>query len=228
VTTFDGTGAERLVRRHSHRLISTFASCAVVESPGPVHVLCVAGRGHWSAALSDHVFVAFSGYREGDNAANVWETKNGGASWTNISGNLHNAPMWMLTYDKANKVLYAGSSFGAYYHYQGAGTTWLGLGTDLPNCPTFDLKLSADGTLFASAYGRGIWQIPAAPALTFAILKGFVGQFSTSPTSPPSWTRSSTRRRTRPGRRATASLPRSRTRYVTRSETPSRPSRPRS
>jgi photosystem II stability/assembly factor-like uncharacterized protein len=129
---------------------------------------------------ANHVFVAFSGYREGDNAANVWETKDGGATWKNLSGNLPNAPIWMLTYDKANNVLYAGSSFGAYYHYEGAGTTWLGLGSGLPACPTFDLKLSADGTLFASAYGRGIWQMPEAPALSFAILKGFVGQFSTS------------------------------------------------
>ena len=41
----------------------------------------------------DHAYVIFSGYREGDNAANIWETTNGGTFWTNISGNLPNAPL---------------------------------------------------------------------------------------------------------------------------------------
>ncbi|WP_132113418.1 hypothetical protein [Actinocrispum wychmicini] len=35
-----------------------------------------------------HVFVAFSGYREGDIAANVWETTDGERSWNNNSGRL--------------------------------------------------------------------------------------------------------------------------------------------
>ena len=47
----------------------------------------------------DHAYVIFSGYREGDNAANIWETTNGGAFWTNISGNLPNAPLDAVVFD---------------------------------------------------------------------------------------------------------------------------------
>ena len=32
-----------------------------------------------------HVYAAFSGYREGDNSANVYETTDGGATWHNTA-----------------------------------------------------------------------------------------------------------------------------------------------
>ena len=51
---------------------------------------------------ANHVYAAFSGYREGDNAANVYETTDGGATWQNISGNLPNAPVEMITYDQSH------------------------------------------------------------------------------------------------------------------------------
>ena len=42
-----------------------------------------------------------------------------------VSGNLPNAPVWMVTYDHANGVLYAGTNDGVYYHYvDTAGTSW--------------------------------------------------------------------------------------------------------
>ena len=42
---------------------------------------------------ANHVYVAFSGYREGDESANVWETTDGGDTWQNISGNLPDVPV---------------------------------------------------------------------------------------------------------------------------------------
>ena len=114
-------------------------------------------------------------------AANVWESKDGGATWRNVSGNLPNAPVWMLTQDMSRDVLYASTNYGVFYHYIGtSGTSWLRLGAGLPNAPIFDLKLSADGTAFASDYGRGVWQRSAAPALSFSALEDLVTQFSTS------------------------------------------------
>jgi hypothetical protein len=131
---------------------------------------------------ADHVFVAFSGYREGDLAANVWETKDGGTTWRNISGNLPNAPVWMVTYDPANSVLYAGTNYGVYYHYvHTAGTSWLRFGSGPPDAPIFDVKLGSDGTAFAATFGRGVYQRSTAPALTFSTLEDLVAEFSTSP-----------------------------------------------
>ena len=33
---------------------------------------------------ANHAYIAFSGFRQGDDAANVWETKDGGASWSRV------------------------------------------------------------------------------------------------------------------------------------------------
>ena len=110
---------------------------------------------------ANHAYVAFSGYREGDDAANLWQTTDGGATWQNISGNLPNAPVWMITYDQARNQIYAATSFGAFYLKNGK-KNWAALGAGLPNCPILDLKLSADGrTISAGTFGRGVWQIPA-------------------------------------------------------------------
>ena len=107
-----------------------------------------------------HVFVSFSNYKEGDLAANVWETTDGGATWTNISGNMPNAPVWMLTYDQSRNQLYASTDFGVFYLKNGQ-KNWARLGSGLPNCPVLDVKLSGDGkTIYAATFGRGIYTMP--------------------------------------------------------------------
>ncbi len=107
---------------------------------------------------SNHVYAAFSGFREGDDSANVWETKNGGDSWTNISGNLPNAPVETITYDDSSRRLYAATDFGVFY--QQHRKKWARLGTGLPNTPVLDVTLSGDGrTLYAATFGRSVWKI---------------------------------------------------------------------
>ncbi|HEX6518729.1 MAG TPA: hypothetical protein VF070_01760 [Streptosporangiaceae bacterium] len=137
---------------------------------------------------ASHVYVSFSNYKEGNLAANVWESTDGGATWTNISGNLPDAPVWMLTYDQPRGQLYVTTDFGVFYlragvraggragagGQAGAGVragaggragarawawAWARLGTGLPNAPVFDLKLTGN-TIYAATFGRGIYQIP--------------------------------------------------------------------
>ena len=108
---------------------------------------------------ANHVYVAFSGYREGDESANVWETTDGGDSWQNISGNLPNAPVEMITYDQPSGQLYAATDFGVFYLKNGK-KDWARLGTGLPNTPVLDVKLSGHGsTLFGATFGRSVWKI---------------------------------------------------------------------
>ncbi|GAA5186154.1 exo-alpha-sialidase [Rugosimonospora acidiphila] len=108
---------------------------------------------------ADHVYATFSSYKEGDLAANVWESTDGGTTWTDISGNLPNAPVWGVTFDQAHNQLYAATDYGVFYLKNGK-KNWARLGTDLPNCPVLDVKLSADGgTVYAATYGRGIYQL---------------------------------------------------------------------
>jgi photosystem II stability/assembly factor-like uncharacterized protein len=108
---------------------------------------------------ADHVYVAFSGYREGDTAANLWETTNGGDSWRNVSGNLPNAPIEMLAYDQPSDQLYAATDFGLFYNKNG-NKNWKRLGSGLPSTPVFDIKITGDGqTMYAATFGRSVWQI---------------------------------------------------------------------
>lgn len=109
---------------------------------------------------ANHVYVAFSGYREGDLAANVWETTNGGNSWQNISGNLPNAPVEMLTFDQPRDTLYAATDLGVFYDKNGK-QDWARVGRGLPNTPVLDVKITGDDkTLYAATFGRSVWSIP--------------------------------------------------------------------
>jgi hypothetical protein len=105
------------------------------------------------------VYVAYSGYREGILAANVFETTDDGATWTNISGALPNAPVEMLTYDSFRHVLYAATDLGLFALFR--GQSWTRVGTNLPNTPILDVKISGDRkTLFAATFGRSVWSVP--------------------------------------------------------------------
>jgi len=124
---------------------------------------------------ANHVVASFSAYKDGDKAANVWESKDGGATWTNISKNLPNAPIWMIAFDKTHGLVYASSDFGVFSLYDtNSSANWLKVGQDgsLPYAPVFDTQLTGDrNTLVASVYGRGIWTAAAtqdtdAPATT--------------------------------------------------------------
>ena len=105
------------------------------------------------------VIVAYSGYREGYLAANVFETTDNGATWSNISGRLPNAPVEMLTYDPLRHMLYAATDLGVFVLSR--GQQWLRVGRNLPNSPILDVKISGDRrTLFAATFGRSVWSVP--------------------------------------------------------------------
>jgi photosystem II stability/assembly factor-like uncharacterized protein len=113
---------------------------------------------------ASHVFASFSNYKQGDLAANVWETTDGGVTWHNISGNMPNAPVWHLTYDQARGQLYACNDFGVFFLRNGK-KDWDRLGSGLPNAPVFDLQFTGNGnTIYAATFGRGIYQIPTPPS----------------------------------------------------------------
>src|SRR5262249_45347184 len=114
-------------------------------------------------------FVSFSSYKEGDRAANVWETTDGGTTWHNISSDLPNAPVWHVMYDQPSNALYVGENLGVF-EQAGHGGHWRRPSPGLPNrraldpghptAPILDLGLSADHrSLFAADYGRGVYQL---------------------------------------------------------------------
>jgi hypothetical protein len=108
----------------------------------------------------NHVYAAFSGYREGDDSANVYESHDGGATWTNISQNLPNGPVEMITYDNVHNVLFAATDVGVFDHADG-DSAWYKISVGLPNVPVLDVAESGDGKyLFAATFGRSVWKLP--------------------------------------------------------------------
>lgn len=103
---------------------------------------------------SSQVYVCFSGYTAGQK---VLYSYNAGLTWTNISYDLPNIPIWSIQVDAANNV-YIGGDVGVYYHEAGS-TNWEPFYNGIPNVPVSGLAIneSAD-QLLAATFGRGIWK----------------------------------------------------------------------
>ena len=90
----------------------------------------------------------------------MFETADGGTTWTDISGNLPDAPGDDLVLT-ASGALVVASDIGVFYSPSSHGGTWYRFGTVLPNASTNDLQLSPDGShILAATHGRGLWTIP--------------------------------------------------------------------
>ncbi len=106
-----------------------------------------------------HVYAIFNGYSrrwipDGGQGV-VFESMDGGVSWTNISGNLPDAPGNALTSVGNNLVL--ATDVGVFTTIAG-GTNWSRLGSNLPNVSVNNVHPAPDGkTVVAGTHGRGIW-----------------------------------------------------------------------
>lgn len=111
-----------------------------------------------------HAYAVFNGYSRrfvpGGGVGHVFETYNGGQTWTDISGNLPDVPGDALVLSQGKLAL--GTDMGAFTAKagQGASTVWSRLGTGLPNTVDDDITMGPDGDLYAGTHGRGIWRIP--------------------------------------------------------------------
>jgi hypothetical protein len=98
----------------------------------------------------------------------VYVSTNGGASWTDISNNLPEAPANSVAIDPndANTV-YIALDTGVYVTTAVTtctiGNCWSPYGTGLPNSPVVQLATFNNGGqsfLRAATHGRGVWQVP--------------------------------------------------------------------
>jgi len=120
-----------------------------------------------------HAYAIFNGYsrRWIPNGGNghVFETLDGGQTWTDISGNLPDIPSDALVLDGHAVAL--ATDQGAFVATVGEGvnTKWARLGTGLPNAAINDLTIGPGGWIYAATHGRGIWRFrlgtPPAPEL---------------------------------------------------------------
>lgn len=121
-----------------------------------------------SPTNSSMVWAAFGGF---DAGTKVVASTNTGDTWTNISANLPNVPIYSLVVDNANGI-YAGTDLGVFYR-SASMTQWMPWSNNLPNVPVTDLVIYDDGTtkkIRASTFGRGIWQSNIAATCDAAVV----------------------------------------------------------
>jgi hypothetical protein len=113
---------------------------------------------------TNHAIVVFNGYSRrwipGGGVGHVFETFDGGNTWTNISGNLPDAPGDAVAL-VGNRLVLA-TDVGTFTALDGGGasTSWSRLGTGLPNASVNDVTVGPDGgTVYAATHGRGVWSL---------------------------------------------------------------------
>ncbi|HEV2784111.1 MAG TPA: glycosyl hydrolase [Actinophytocola sp.] len=104
------------------------------------------------------VYITLSGYRSGSPRPHIMVSRNFGASWTDLSGNLPQAPVNDLILARGG-LLYAATDQGVFVSF-GSTARWLRLGRALPLVPVDDLEYDpTHNRLVAATFGRGIYQL---------------------------------------------------------------------
>ncbi|HEX9376372.1 MAG TPA: glycosyl hydrolase [Actinomycetota bacterium] len=103
-------------------------------------------------------YATFSGFRSGNNAANVFRTADGGATWTSIGAGLPHAPVNDIVL--AGGTIYTATDVGVFLT-RDVGAHWLRLGKGLPLVPITDIRVIPSAhALFAATFGRGMYRVP--------------------------------------------------------------------
>jgi len=63
----------------------------------------------------NHVLIGFSGFRVGDNTSHLYESTDGGTTFSSVSGNLPNAPIEKVLYDRSDNLILAATDLGVFY-----------------------------------------------------------------------------------------------------------------
>lgn len=108
---------------------------------------------------ADDVWVTLSAYSSGNK---VFESNDGGATWTNHSGTLPNVPVNCIAYEDTDgnpdDALFIGTDIGVYYR-DDSQTDWVPYDVGLPNTTVMDLEIHyASRKIRAGTYGRGLWE----------------------------------------------------------------------
>jgi hypothetical protein len=110
-----------------------------------------------------HAYAVFNGYSRrwipGGGVGHVFETLDGGATWTDISGNLPDVASDALVLRNHRLALATDIGMFTARAGQGSGTTWSRLGSGLPDVSVNDVTVGPLGFIYAATHGRGIWRI---------------------------------------------------------------------
>jgi len=140
-TNYGGTWHELSLAGVPNRYITSVA----VDKADPAHV-------YISVGSYSRRWIPDAGY------GHVFESTNGGASWTDVSGNIPDAPVFKVAF--AGGQLVAGTEVGAFVANRHTGQTlsWARLGAGLPAVTVWDLTVRGR-LVVAGTHGRGDWEV---------------------------------------------------------------------
>ena len=149
---------------------SSFASGIATNYGGAWHQVSTAGLpNRFIAGVTvdqtnpAHAYAIFNGYSRrwipGGGTGHVFETNDGGQTWTDISGNLPDIASDALVIAHGDLALATDAGMFTAAEGQGPSTTWSRLGTGLPNASVNDVTKGPDGFIYAATHGRGIWRV---------------------------------------------------------------------
>ncbi|MEA2271358.1 MAG: hypothetical protein QOI98_66, partial [Solirubrobacteraceae bacterium] len=105
----------------------------------------------------NNAYVAYSGIRAGDKAAYLLRTRDGGANWDNISGDL--PKIQVSDVNLIGDKLVVATDVGVYAS-RDQGAHWYLVGGNLPLAPVYELRVNpVSNQLFVATFGRSIWKI---------------------------------------------------------------------
>ena len=109
-----------------------------------------------------HVLVGLSGFGSG----HIFETQNSGSSWTDISGNLPDAPVNGIAVNEqgATPTIYVATDVGVFASSDD-GATWQNASAGIPNTVISDVVFDPSSSkLVAATHGRGAFIATVPPA----------------------------------------------------------------
>ena len=135
-------------------------------------------------ANENHILVTYSNY--GVNS--IWETINGGTSWTSVEGNLPDMPVRWAMFDPRNSdwaIIATELGVWSTDNINGGSTDWNPTNSGLANVRVDMLQYRAsDRTIAAATHGRGLFTavvpISTTPDISFASSSAAATELTTS------------------------------------------------
>ncbi len=150
---FLGLNDGRVIRVNNAASTISATNISDAGFPSGASVSCIAIED----GNDNHLLVTYSNY----GVSSIWETTNGGTSWTEVEGNLPDMPVrWALFNPSNSDQALIATELGVWStdNLDGASTVWEASNNGLANVRTDMLQIrSSDNLVVAATHGRGIF-----------------------------------------------------------------------
>jgi len=151
-TIFVGTGSGRIFKLTNAHSDSVSSTVITGTSMPWAYISCIE-----LGTDENHILVTFSNY----GVTSVWETENGGSSWSNKEGNLPDMPVRWALYnpnDRTQVILATEVGVWSTENFDDSSPNWTASNSGLANVRTDMLQIrESDYLVIAATHGRGLF-----------------------------------------------------------------------